>query len=72
MDGRNYVVQTRTQIEDADSQDVRLVYVLIDQESDRTRTLEVVVRKDGTGMPQAVLKGGRDAASVCDADITIL
>ena len=72
LDGRNYLVQTRTQTEDADSQDARLVYVLIDQESDQTRTLEVVVRKDATGMPQAVLKDGQNAASVCDADITIL
>ncbi len=72
IDDRNYLVQTRTLAGDADPQCTRLVYELLDQGSDQTRTLEVVLRKDGTGMHQAVLKDGANASAICDADITIL
>ena len=70
--GRNFLVQTRTLTENADPQNTRLIYELVDQESDQTTTLEVVMRTDGTGTPQAVLKNGQKASSICDADITIL
>ncbi len=72
IEDRHYLVQTRTLADDADSQYTRLVYELIDLESNQTRTLEVVLRKDGTGMHQAVLKDGNKASGICDADITIL
>jgi len=72
IEDRNYLVQTRTLADDADPQCTRLVYDLLDQGSDQTRTLEVVLRKDGTGIHQAVLKDGDNASAICDADITIL
>jgi hypothetical protein len=72
IEGRNFLVQTRTLTNDADPQYGRLVYELIDQESDQTRTLEVVLRKDGSELHQAVLKDCDSATAICDADITIL
>ena len=70
--GSNFLVQTRTLTDDADSQYSRLVYQLIDQETNQTRTLEVLVRKDGTDSTKTLLKGGQNVSSICDADITIL
>ena len=70
--GRNFLVQTRTLTEDADPQNTRLIYELVDRSSDQATSIEVVLRKDGTGTPQAVLKDGQNASSICDADITIL
>lgn len=72
IEGRNFLVQTRALTEDADPQNIRLVYKLVDQQSNQTTTLEVGMRKDGTGTPQAVLKNGQQASAICDADITIL
>lgn len=72
IESRNYLVQTRTLADDANRQCTRLVYELIDQESEQARTLEVVLAKDGTDLPHVVLKEGDNVSSICDADITIL
>ena len=72
LEGCTYLVRTRTLSDDGDPQCTRLVYELIDQESDQARTLEVVIRKDGTGTHQAVLKDGDTSSAICDTDITIL
>ena len=72
IEGRNYLVKTRTMPDDAGPQCTRLVYELLDQESDQARTLEVVLPKDVNSLHQAVLKDGQNISSICDADITIL